>query len=238
VNARIDAYLDGELPLEALTPEERAAAESILAAGAALRERLPAAPADLQAMVMGRINELGLKPEREPGVAQFPAAAAQEAAGAAREDAGARARRRNGLRVLVETLWQPQEVSFAFRPAWAALLVLAAGLAVTVPAALRQAGGNGVVATAPAPPVFVQFRLDAAGAGEVRLAGSFTGWEPAYDLVETQAGVWTVVVALEPGVHDYAFLVDGEEWVVDPTAQAVDDGFGGTNSRLALLPAS
>lgn len=234
MNARIDAYLDGELPLEALTQEERAAAEMILAVGAALREQLPAAPADLQAGVMGRIHELELQSEREHGIVRLPAAAA-----AAQEDAGsARARQRNGLRVLVETLWQPHEVSFAFRPAWAALLVLAAGLAVMVPAALRHAGGNGVVAAAPAPPVFVQFRLDAEGAGQVRLAGSFTGWEPAYELVETQAGVWTVVVALEPGVHDYAFLVDGEEWVVDPTAQSVDDGFGGTNSRLALLPAS
>jgi hypothetical protein len=234
VNARIDAYLDGELPLEALTPEERAAAETILAASAALREQLPAAPADLQAAVMGRIHELELQAEPERLVARLPVPAA-----AARDDVGAaRARRRSGLRVLVETLWQPHEVSFAFRPAWAALLVLAAGLAVTVPAALRHAGGNGVVAAAPAPPVFVQFRLDAEGAGQVRLAGSFTDWEPAYELVETQAGVWTVVVALEPGVHDYAFLVDGEEWVIDPTAQAVDDGFGGTNSRLALLPAS
>jgi hypothetical protein len=71
----------------------------------------------------------------------------------------------------------------------------------------------------------------------VMLAGSFTEWQPAYELVETTPGVWTVLVALQPGVHDYAFIIDGESWVADPAAPSVDDGFGGSNSRLALLPA-
>ncbi len=48
--------------------------------------------------------------------------------------------------------------------------------------------------------------------------------------------MWSVTVPLEPGVHDYAFVVDGEQWRPDPLAPSVDDGFGGTNSRLALLP--
>jgi 1,4-alpha-glucan branching enzyme len=86
--------------------------------------------------------------------------------------------------------------------------------------------------------VFVQFRLDASQASDVRLAGSFTGWKPAYRLQQVSPGIWSIVVPLEPGVHDYAFVVDGGEWIADPTAPAVDDGFGGVNSRLAvLLPA-
>jgi len=44
------------------------------------------------------------------------------------------------------------------------------------------------------------------------------------------------VVPLEAGVHDYAFVVDGEVWTPDPLATSVDDGFGGENSRLSLLP--
>jgi hypothetical protein len=43
-------------------------------------------------------------------------------------------------------------------------------------------------------------------------------------------------VPLRPGVHDYAFVVDGERWVADPNAPQVDDSFGGTNSRISLPP--
>jgi 1,4-alpha-glucan branching enzyme len=86
-----------------------------------------------------------------------------------------------------------------------------------------------------APKLFVQFRLEAAEASTVRLAGSFTNWQPAYELHQSAPGIWTVTLPLSLGVHDYAFVVDGERWVPDPHAPAVDDGFGGTNSRIALL---
>jgi len=42
-------------------------------------------------------------------------------------------------------------------------------------------------------------------------------------------------VPLEPGVHDYAFVLDGERWVVDPDAPQVDDDFGGANNRLPII---
>jgi len=44
-----------------------------------------------------------------------------------------------------------------------------------------------------------------------------------------------VVVPLSPGVHDYSFIVDGNRWTPDPTAPARADGFGGMNSRIAVL---
>ena len=53
-------------------------------------------------------------------------------------------------------------------------------------------------------------------------------------LSETAPGVWSAMVPLDPGVHDYTFLVDGQEWVVDPNATNVEDSFGGMNSRLFL----
>jgi hypothetical protein len=88
--------------------------------------------------------------------------------------------------------------------------------------------------------VYVQFRLEASGASHVALVGSFTGWSPVYELRETTAGIWSVLLPLQPGVHDYSFIVDGTEWVADPHALQVDDGFGGVNSRIALpsLPAT
>jgi hypothetical protein len=36
-------------------------------------------------------------------------------------------------------------------------------------------------------------------------------------------------------VYDYGFLVNGQTWVPDPFAPTVRDGFGGVNSRLALV---
>lgn len=85
------------------------------------------------------------------------------------------------------------------------------------------------------PTVYVRFELDAEGASSVRLAGNFTGWEPEYDLAEIRPGEWSALVPLAPGVHDYAFVVDGERWMADPDAIQVDDGFGGVNSRIALV---
>ena len=128
-------------------------------------------------------------------------------------------------------IWMPRSVSF--RPVYGIFVIAAVCLlfVLTKPHLDRDAGQ-------PNGKVFVQFRLDASQASEVRLAGSFTGWKPAYRLQQVSPGIWSIVVPLEPGVHDYAFVVDGGEWIADPTAPVVDDGFGGMNSRLAvLLPA-
>jgi len=100
----------------------------------------------------------------------------------------------------------------------------------TVKTAVGEVNGNHSAAK-----VFVQFRLDAPHASAVRLAGSFTGWKPTYTLQQVTSGVWSILIPLEPGVHDYAFVVDGTEWVADPAAPKVDDGFGGINSRLSVL---
>jgi hypothetical protein len=68
------------------------------------------------------------------------------------------------------------------------------------------------------------------------LAGTFTNWQPQFELLQTAPGSWTVTLALPAGVHDYAFVVDGQRWMPDPFAPSVNDGFGGLNSRLSLLP--
>jgi len=125
-------------------------------------------------------------------------------------------------------IWAPRLIPF--RPIYGILAIAAVSLIFVLPKFNSNpdaAHSNGKV--------FVQFRLDASRASEVRLAGSFTGWKPAYTLQQVSPGVWSIVVPLEPGVHDYAFVVDGGEWIADPTAPVVDDGFGGVNSRLSVL---
>lgn len=140
--------------------------------------------------------------------------------------------RRVGVRErLAQLLWVPREISI--RPAFALAAAAAVVAVLLVP---RQAPpAESPLAGAPADPhVFVQFRLDAP-ASRVQLAGSFTNWEPRYDLRQSAQGIWTITVPLTPGVHDYAFVVDGQQWLPDPYAPQIGDGFGGTNSRLALL---
>lgn len=123
-------------------------------------------------------------------------------------------------------LWEPRAVRVELRPAYAFALVLVLLLA---PRAWERAGSGAGDA-----PVYVQIQLHAPGAHRVQVAGSFTAWEPSVALQEVQPGLWSAVVAVPPGVHDYTFLVDEQDWRVDPYTPQVDDSFGGRNNRLPV----
>jgi len=137
------------------------------------------------------------------------------------------------LQNLIALLWAPRQISV--RPAFA----LAASAAVVFVALATVNRTTEVPSQNSAETsdvqLFVQFRL-ATDASRVQLAGSFTNWEPRYELRQSAPGVWTITVPMTGGVHDYAFVVDGHRWVPDPYAPQIGDGFGGTNSRLSLLP--
>lgn len=230
MNERIHRALDGELPRDMLTQEERAGLaryEAMIAATERAVERHDAP--DLTEAVMSRIAQLPL-PGRQPTGVRSAQSRTADAPAAESKPWG-------GFVRALEWLWAPRPI--AVRPAWAlgaAVLVLA--LFGVMPRGGEAPGQAPVVAApaAAAPEIFVHFRLDAPDASSVHLAGDFTDWEPSYELHESQPGVWTVVVPLEAGVHDYAFVIDGQRWTPDPLATAVDDGFGGQNSRLSLLP--
>jgi Glycogen recognition site of AMP-activated protein kinase len=206
---RIDQYVEGTLDRDGLDPSERADADAVVRAISDTRAFIGARPApDVTAAVMQRVKH------------------------GPHDDL---VRRAGVVAGLLRLLWTPREISI--RPVYAvatagavlavALLVMPRGLD-TQTSALRTA-----TATVD-PRLFVQFRLQT-DAMSVRLAGSFTNWEPAYELHQMAPGVWTITVPLPQGVHDYAFVVDGQRWVADPYAPGINDGFGGTNSRLTLL---
>jgi 1,4-alpha-glucan branching enzyme len=71
-------------------------------------------------------------------------------------------------------------------------------------------------------------------AREVALVGDFNGWDTdATPMVRGDGAgrIWSARIPLEPGRHEYAFVVDGQRWVVDPLAPQVNDaGFGPTNA--------
>ena len=130
---------------------------------------------------------------------------------------------------LGEWLWAPHSISLQMRPAYAFTLI---ALLAAVPLFTQIRNAAPVAARQQ---VLVQFRFDAPAAGNVELAGNFTNWKASVPMKRTGEGVWTVVLPLDPGVHSYAFVVDGKQWVPDPMAPAVSDGFGGLNSQLAVL---
>lgn len=199
---RIQRALDGELPIDGLTPGEREELQRH-------RARIDMALAPIRCM---------------PAIDVAPAVL---------RHAGLRfTRPRRAMATLaraVDWLWSPRTLTLrpAYALAGAVALVAAASLAM-----LRSA----MPAAVPAPAqVIVQFRLGDAEARDVALVGDFNGWHPAHRLHQVQAGVWSVDVALTPGVYHYVFVVDGKVWRLDPLAPRVTDGFGGASSRISVL---
>lgn len=72
----------------------------------------------------------------------------------------------------------------------------------------------------------------------VHVAGTFNNWDRSATAMSATSGrVWRAKVTLPPGKHLYKFVLDGEEWIVDPRAKKnEDDGNGNTNSVLMLVP--
>jgi len=135
-------------------------------------------------------------------------------------------------------VWTPRDLRLRFRPAYAFAAAAVLALVILWPGRPRGTADVPLVAQAASAPIYVQFRLIANEASKVALAGSFTDWQPSHALQETAPGVWTTVLSVQPGVHDYVFVVDGVEMVPDPYAPTIADGFGGVNSRLTVLAPS
>jgi len=135
-------------------------------------------------------------------------------------------------------------------PAWALVLLVAAG--VTWVSVDRQhtplvAPAAQVVTQKPrtAPPkrpepprpMLVRFHLAAPAARKVSLVADFNGWSTQKTMLSDPDGngIWTVTVPLSSGRYHYRFLVNGEQWVMDPDATSfLADGFGGTNALLDI----
>jgi hypothetical protein len=66
----------------------------------------------------------------------------------------------------------------------------------------------------------VQFMLTAPAASRVALAGDFNGWDIRATPLERDRrdGRWAIALALAPGRHNYAYVVDDTQWVRDPVA--------------------
>ncbi|MHB1677122.1 MAG: hypothetical protein ACYCSS_06260 [Sulfuriferula sp.] len=83
----------------------------------------------------------------------------------------------------------------------------------------------------------VGFSLYAPGAKTVSLISDFNGWssERSVQLHPQGHNTWVVAVKLPPGSYQYAFLINGNKVVTDPTAQHVNDDFGHKNAIITVI---
>jgi hypothetical protein len=139
-------------------------------------------------------------------------------------------RSRSGARGVIDWAVRPRTVRISPLAGLAAAAALA--LFILWPRGESPAPADSVAAAT----VYVQFVLEAPGARTVAVAGDFNGWAPAMELSDLDGdGVWTGRVAVEPGIHEYMFVIDGSEWRTDPNADRyTDDGFGNRNAVMVV----
>jgi len=74
------------------------------------------------------------------------------------------------------------------------------------------------------------FTLNAPDAARVFVAGSFNAWDPAVaPLRKDQTGIWKTAINLEPGRHEYRFVVDGVWWDDPMNSMRSSNEFGTQN---------
>ncbi len=86
--------------------------------------------------------------------------------------------------------------------------------------------------------VTIRFEISAPDVSSVHLVGNFNDWDDkTYALKRVGASdSWEIELRLPKGnFYVYNFVLDGEDWVLDPNVPlSVDDGFGGASSLLRL----
>jgi hypothetical protein len=119
-------------------------------------------------------------------------------------------------------------------PGWTA--ALAAGVVAVVTLGVMRTRPPAM--PSPAVPLEpVQFVLVAPSARSVAVVGDFNDWglNDTALVATNHQGVWSVTAPVPAGVHRYAFVVNGKEWVADPSApRSAGDDFGLPSSALVV----
>jgi hypothetical protein len=138
-------------------------------------------------------------------------------------------RRRRGL-----ASWIGATTRITHHPGWAA--ALAAGLVAVITLGVVRTRPQALPAgSIPLEPV--QFVLVAPSAHSVAVVGDFNDWglNDSALVATNHQGVWSVTAPVPAGVHRYAFVVNGKEWVADPSApRSAGDDFGLPSSALVV----
>jgi 1,4-alpha-glucan branching enzyme len=86
-------------------------------------------------------------------------------------------------------------------------------------------------------PEGVRFVIVDASARSVAVAGSFNDWSSwSHPLQrDPRDGLWSAVIPLPPGEHQFMYVVNGSEFITPPLAERyADDGFGARNGVVVV----
>jgi len=85
----------------------------------------------------------------------------------------------------------------------------------------------------------VRFVFVDPAASTVDIVGDFNAWTKGVTNLERgpAPGVWTASIALPPGRHEYAFIINGSRWIADPLAPKSSDDFGVESAVIHVGPA-
>jgi hypothetical protein len=83
----------------------------------------------------------------------------------------------------------------------------------------------------------VQFIFRAPSAKRVSVVGDFTEWDTHRAVMtrDAESGLWSATIALPPGRHIYAFILDDSVWVRDPRAPVAPDADFGRPGSILLV---
>ena len=79
------------------------------------------------------------------------------------------------------------------------------------------------------------FSLDAPGAKEVSLVGTFNMWnKKKHPMKKTDDGIWKKFIIIPSGKYEYKFLVDGEWWHDPKNEKVCYNEHGTLNSVITV----
>jgi hypothetical protein len=155
------------------------------------------------------------------------------------------------LQAWYRDLWMPREIQW--RPVYAFVIALLVLLSFSYPLYMVQNVDNSTETMASdattnlddsvqqvasnGDEVMLRFVYIDEEANSVAVAGDFSDWEPIEMTRQEVNGeqVWTGLVSMPRGEHNYMFVKNNEQWVTDPLASVHrDDGFGNKNAVIYL----
>jgi alpha-amylase/alpha-mannosidase (GH57 family) len=81
----------------------------------------------------------------------------------------------------------------------------------------------------------VRFRLPAKNERSVSVVGDFNGWSRDDHRMQREGNEWVAIVRLRPGMQSYKFLVDGEQYVLDPGNPVAIENYNRTAQNSACF---
>jgi 1,4-alpha-glucan branching enzyme len=85
------------------------------------------------------------------------------------------------------------------------------------------------------PSVEKEFSLENATATKVSIVGTFNNWNKDANPMTLENGVWKTSISLKPGKHEYQYVINDTDWILDPKQNiAVENKYDGKNSVIEV----